>query len=110
MVPIDNPYVREFFQSLETWTDERFVTRVQVRALAMFGLYLVNLSEAGGWEYNGHAWKQGVPLGCLTVKATVDGIPRVAFTSARGYVSSVVIFMRKLEAEVVEWRDDKYRR
>lgn len=105
----ENKYVAEFDESLKGWTDHRFVSANQVRDLAMFHLYLVNLSEADGWRYDGHSWKESASMGCLTVKATVDGVPSVVFTSARTSANGIRIFLRKLEGEMLEWIPDKYR-
>lgn len=109
MVSTDNEYLGQFHKSLEGWTDNRFVTREQLEGLATFHLYLVNLAEEGGWQYDGHSWKEAAPLGCLTVKATIDGLPVVVFTSARSATSGILVFLRKLEAGVLEWRADRYR-
>lgn len=109
MTAMVNPHIDAFDASLTAWTDERFVSREQVRVLSMFSLYLVNLSDQDGWQYDGHSFKVGVPMCCLTVKATIDGVPQVVFTSGRTHVSCVSIFMRKLDAGWLEWRNDRYR-
>jgi len=74
----------------------------------MFCLYIVNLAEHGGWQYRGHSWKESEYLGCLTVKAVVDGIPSVVFTSAKTATSGMSIFLRKMDADLLEWVKDKY--
>lgn len=109
MDPRETEHVLEFFKSLEDWTDERFVSREHVKALTMFSLYLVNLSEADGWVYDGHSFKVGVPMCCLTVKATIAGVPQVVFTSGRTHIGCVVAFLRKQREGWLEWRDDRYR-
>lgn len=109
MVSSNGQHLDDFEKSLSTWTDERFLSRTQVRALYMFTMYLVNLAEADGWEYYGHSYKVGLPFGCLTVKADIDGIPHVVFTSGRTYVSCVVAFVRKMGEGWLEWRPDRYR-
>lgn len=109
MDPRETEYVKRFETSLAKWTDERFVSRDQVRALSMFGLYLVNLAEHGKWSYYGHSYKAGQPLGVLVIKATIDEVPVVCFTSALSFCDCVCIFLRKLENELVEWRRDQYR-
>lgn len=109
MDPRETEYVERFETSLAGWTDERFVSRDQIRALAMFSLYLVNLAEYGEWSYYGHSYKATQPLGVLVVKATMDEAPVVCFTSARTFCSCVRIFLRKLESDLVEWRPDQYR-
>lgn len=109
MVTMENEYLEQFAAVLADWTDERFISRQQLRALAMFYMYLVNLSEADGWVYDGHSFKVGTPMSCLTVKATIDGIPQVVFTSGRTAISCVVTFVRKLEEGWLEWRNDRYR-
>ncbi len=98
-----------FEEALKDWVDHRFVSREQVRALAMFFLYLVNLAELDGWCYDGHSLKMGLPMCTLTVKGTMDAAPVVVFTSARTPTGCVVIFIRKLENDLLEWRPDKYR-
>lgn len=107
--PKDNPYLAEFRQALEVWTDERMITREQLWALSMFFLYLVNLSEEDGWDYDGHSMKVGSPMCTLTVKAHLEGIPYVVFTSGRTTISCVRVFIRKLEEGLLEWRPDQYR-
>lgn len=109
MTPTDTQYFQGFEESLKTWTDERFVSREELRALAMFSKYIVNLAEAGGWRYDGHSYKESDFLGCLVVKATRDDIPQVVFTSARSYTTCVQVFVRKLEEGLLEWRKDRYR-
>lgn len=109
MDPREFPPLVEFEASLKDWTDERFVSRTQIRALSMFSEYLVNLAEADGWQYDGHSMKMGHPMCCLTVKATIDDIPQVVFTSARTPTGCIVTFVRKLETELLEWQNDRYR-
>lgn len=109
MVPSDNKFVEEFDKSLEAWTDSRMVSRDQVRAMTMFLLYLVNLADEDGWTYDGHSWKESSYLGCLVVKATCDGVPSVVFTNAATATAAMAIFLRKMEAKVLEWVPDRYR-
>lgn len=109
MGAMNNVYLAQFEESLEGWTDHRMITSTQIRDLAMFTLYLVNLAEADGWQYDGHSFKMGVPLGCLVVKATLEGVPHVVFTSGRTPMGCVTIFMRKLEGGLLEWVPDRYR-
>jgi hypothetical protein len=108
--PRDSEHVKAFDEALKVWVDSRFVTAEQIRDLAMFSLYLVNLAEADGWEYSGHSYRTGSPMGTLVVKAYRDDIPLVVFTSGRTYISCVRMFLRKLDAGLLEWRDDQYRR
>lgn len=109
MVGSNGQYLEQFETCLLQWVDERFVSRTQIRALYMFHMYLVNLAEADGWEYYGHSFKSGLPMGCLTVKADIDGIPHVVFTSGRTPIACIVAFVRKLEEGWLEWRPDRYR-
>ena len=101
-------YLEQFEQALAGWTDARFVSADEIRTMAMFHMYLVNLAEAGGWVYRGHSWRQSEYLGCLVVKASMDGAPFVVFTNAKTPVSSMRIFLRKLEEDFLEWMPDKY--
>lgn len=107
--PTVNQHLSAFKTSLEGWTDERFISREDIRILAMFSGYLVNLSHLDGWQYDGHSFKIGVPMCCLTVKATIDDTPQVVFTSGRTYTACVRHFLRKLEQGWLEWRNDRYR-
>jgi hypothetical protein len=109
MDPRETEHVKEFETALAKWADQRFVTRDQVRALAMFSLYLVNLAEHGGWSYYGHSFKAGSPMSVLVIKATIQEEPVVCFNSGRTFCNCVRIFLRKLEADLVEWRPDQYR-
>lgn len=109
MAPKANEYLEQFKKSLEGWTDERFVSRAELQNLAMFSMYIVNLAEEDGWGYAGHSWKESEHLGCLVVKADRDGIPQVVFTSARTYTEGIRVFLKKMDAGFLEWRDDKYR-
>ena len=109
MAAKDGEYLAQFYVSLDDWTDERFISKQELQALAMFNLYLVNLSEEDGWVYDGHSFKVGTPMCCLTIKATIDGIPQVVFTSGRSNTACVKAFMRKLKEGWLEWRNDRYR-
>lgn len=106
---MDNAHLEGFKKALEGWTDERMVSRDQLWALAMFVLYLVNLGEADGWSYDGHSLKVGVPMSTLTVRATIEGVPYVVFTSGRTTMACIRVFMRKLEEGLLEWCPDRYR-
>ena len=109
MSPMKNDTIDKFRESLDGWIDERFVTRADLWALAMLSVYIVNLSEQDGWVYDGHSFKVGTPMCCLTVKATIDGIPQVVFTSGRTHTGCVRAFITKLEQGLLEWRNDRYR-
>ncbi len=109
MAAKDSPHVAEFRKQVATWTDERFLSRRQLEDLGMFSMYLVNLSEDDGWTYDGHSYKAGVGMNCLTVRATIEGVPYVVFTSGRTYTACVSIFLRKLDQELLEWVPDKFR-
>lgn len=108
MDPRNTEHVKVFEQSLANWDDSRFITREELRSMAMFNLYLVNLADHDGWTLRGYSWKESEYLGCLTVKATVDGVPSVVFTSAKTPVEGMRIFLRKLEGDFLEWVRDKY--
>lgn len=105
----DTKYLAEFRESVKTWTDQRLVRQEDLYAMAMFTLYLVNLSDEDGWQYDGHSHKVALPLGCLVVKATMEGIPVVVFTSGRTAIACIRIFIRKLEQGLLEWVPDKFR-
>lgn len=109
MAAMDNQYVEEFKKALEVWTDERFVSRQAIEDLAMFSLYLVNLAEADGWQYYGHSFKVGTPMSTLVVKATIDGIPYIVFSSGRTTAGCVRAFLRKMRDGYLEWQVDKFR-
>ena len=104
-----NQHLEGFQAAVRTWTDQRFLTQTDLYSLAMFFVYLVNLSESGGWVYDGHSLKVGVPMCTLTVKAHIEEVPQVVFTSGRDGVACVRMFIRKLDADLLEWRPDRYR-
>ena len=108
MAPRDSEVVKRFDEALEGWTDERFVAAKDIRTMAMFLMYLVNLADHYGWVYRGHSWKESEYLGCLVVKAVVDDIPSVVFTNAKTPVKGMRVFLRKLEGDFLEWIPDKY--
>lgn len=108
MDPRDTEHVKEFEKSLAEWTDSRFLEVGELRTLAMFVMYLVNLAEHDGWVLRGHSWKESEYLGCLVVKAEVAGVPSVVFTNAKTLVGGMRIFLRKLEGGFLEWVPDKY--
>lgn len=108
MDPMNSEHVANFDAQLALWTDSRFISAADLRTVAMFNLYLVNLAEHAGWQYRGHSWKESEHLGCLVVKAVVDGVPSVVFTSAKTTVGSMRIFFRKMEADLLEWVVDRY--
>lgn len=109
MAPKENQYLAQFDLALEAWTDERFISRKELRAVAMFNMYLVNLLDDIGWQYYGHTYSQKSRMGCLVVKADHEGTPHVVFTNARTYPGSVIVFMRRLAEDTLEWRPDRYR-
>lgn len=108
MDPRDTEHVKEFEAALAKWDDSRFVSSDEIRTMTMFLKYLVNLADHDGWVYRGHSWKESEYLGCLVVKATVDGTPSVVFTNAKTPTASMRIFLRKVEHQMLEWVPDKY--
>ncbi len=106
---MENPHIEGFDEALKSWTDERFASKEELRAMAMFHLYLVNLAEDDGWCYDGHSFKVSTGMSCLVVKSSIEGTPWVVFTNGRSSISCIKIFIRKLEAGVLEWREDRYR-
>lgn len=109
MAAKDNGHLEQFELALGDWKDERFITREQLKDLAMFNLYLVNLAEDDGWSYAGHSLKMGTPMCLLVVKAWENETPLVVFTSGRTPTKCVRIFLRKLREDLLEWREDKFR-
>lgn len=109
VVAIDNPHVEEFRKAVQKWDDERFLKRDELYAVSMFFLYIVNLSEADGWVYDGHSLKRGSPMCTLTVRATIEALPLVVFTSGRTPMACVRMFIRKMEGDMLEWRPDQFR-
>ena len=106
---MDSPHLDEFDASLEGWTDERFISRQDLRAVAMFAVYLVNLLGTEGATYDGHSLTIKTPMCLLVVRGTIDGVPHIVFTSGRTPTACTRIFMRKLEEGLLEWRPDKFR-
>ena len=105
---METEHVKQFETALEAWVDNRFVTADEVRTMAMFNKYLVNLADHAGWVYRGHSWRESDYLGCLVVRATVDEVPSVVFTNAKTITSGMRIFLRKMDADFLEWVPDKY--
>lgn len=108
MDPRETEHVKQFELALEGWTDKRFITPEDIRTMAMFNMYIVNIADHAGWVYRGHSWKESDHLGCLVVKAIVEDVPSVVFTSAKTLVGGMRIFLRKLEADFLEWVPDRY--
>lgn len=104
-----NAYLDGFRASLKDWVDERFLSKDDLYALAMFTMYLVNLLEDQGATYDGHSLRLGTYMCLLVVRGTVDGIPSVVFTNGHTPISCIRIFIRKAEAEVLEWTKDRFR-
>lgn len=109
MTAKDSKYLEEFYVAVEGWTDERFVTRQEIRDLAVFSLYLVNLAEQDGWKYDGHSLKMGTPMSVLVVRATIDGVAHVVFSSGRTTTGCIRAFLRKLDEGWLEWQVDRFR-
>lgn len=102
--------LERFDEALQAWTDERFVSREEIRSLSMFVLYLVNLLEDVGAVYTGHSMRIGAPMCLLVVRGVVDEIPHVVFTSGRTPMACIRIFLRKLDEGLLEWSVDRYAR
>lgn len=102
-------HLAEFDKALEGWVDERFISREDFRAVAVFAVYLVNLLESEGATYDGHSLTIKTPMSLLVVRGTIDGVPHIVFTSGRTTTACMRIFLRKLEDGLLEWRPDRYR-
>lgn len=106
---MENDMTRSLEAALEGWTDERFISRDDLRTMAVFSIYLVNLLEGVGASYDGHSLRLGSPMCLLVVRGTIDGVPHVVFSSARTPIACMRIFLRKLEEGLLEWTKDKFR-
>lgn len=98
-----------FQEALACWTDERHISREQIATLFYFGQHIVNLADDNGWVYDGHSYKEGVPLGTLVIKAHLEDTPVVCFVSGRTFLNCVRVFLRKVDADLCEWRADRFR-
>ena len=105
----DSKHLAEFRKSLEGWTDHRFASGDELLALGKFNMYLVNLAELDGWQYDGHSFTVGTPMSRLVVRGTVDGIPHVVFSSGRTSTGCITAFLRKMEEGWLEWQVDRFR-
>jgi hypothetical protein len=106
---LERPFPASFRVVLEGWKDERHLSRSHLWSLWVFTSYLENVAEAQGWHLDGHSWKASEPLGTLVVKATLQGVPVVCFTSARTILNAISIFVRKLSEDSINWVKDKFR-
>lgn len=106
---MNSPFLEHFEQALEQWQDERVLSREDIRVWFRFHMYLVNLSEADGWTYDGHSLRMGEPMCLLVVRATFDGVAHVAFSSGRTPTGSMRAFLRKMEEGWLEWQVDRFR-
>lgn len=106
---MENPYLEQFETALAAWSDHRFISRDELRAVAMFTMYLVNLLEGVGATYDGHSLRIGTPMCLLVVRGTLNAVPRVVFTSGRTPVACMRIFLRKLDEGLLEWVVDRFR-
>lgn len=109
MTAKDSKYLLEFDKALKGWTDERFVSRQALRDLALLYEYIVNLADEDGWEYCGHSLQVKGPTATLVVRAKLEGIPHIVFSSGRTATGCVRAFMRKMEEGWLEWQVDRYR-
>lgn len=109
MAAKDSEHVVGFEKSLESWTDHRFISADELRDLAMFFLYVVNLAQEDGWVYDGHSLKYGQQSSMLTVRGTIDGVPHVVFSSGRTPMGCVRAFLRKMDEGWLEWAKDRFR-
>ena len=103
------PHMQEFEGALEQWTDERLLSKEDIRAWYLFLVMVVNLGDAAGWSYDGHSLKVGTPMSTLVVRATIDGVAHVVFSSGRTTTACIRAFIRKSEAGWLEWMVDRYR-
>ena len=105
----NNPHIKHFEEQLGQWTDEPIVSQEDISVWYRFIEYLVNLSEADGWVYTGHSLTVGTPMSRLVVRAEIDGIHHVVFTSGRTTTGCMRAFLRKMHEGWLEWSVDKYR-
>ena len=105
---MDNEHLERFEEALQRWTDERFVSRADIRTVSMFTGYIVNLAEDDGWAFCGYSLRAGSPMSLLVVKGAIEGVRHVVFTSARTTTGCMRIFLRKMEEGLLEWTPDKF--
>jgi hypothetical protein len=101
-------YWTEWEHTLETWTDERHITRKDLDTMVRFELQLLNLLADRGLDYRGESFKYGTPMSLLVVKVYDQRTAKVAFVNGRHRVECARIFLRKLLEDRVNWQDDKF--
>ena len=103
------PHLDDLDKALQQIDDERILRRQDVWVWYVFNEWLVNLGELQGWEYCGQSFTLKQPMSLLVVRATLDGIPHVAFSSGRTPTACMRAFLRKADEGWLEWSVDRFR-
>lgn len=104
-----HPKIVEYLRTIETsYTDQRVLSEQELRALAWFFLYGTNVFSEVGLTWKGCTFRQRETTCLLVVKADADGIPLVAYCTARTPTDCVLSFCKTWHADLVKWNDDKY--
>jgi hypothetical protein len=92
------------------YKEGRVVTPLELRALVWFFVYGQNVFSESGRDWRGATFRQDETVCIMTTKSTRDGIPEVAYTTARTPTDCVVSFCKRWHKDTVEWNFDKYAR
>lgn len=109
MEPMDHPGVSRVYDVVEQWKDGREITKPELAALLSFVLYGENVLSQLGRPSTGFSVRHSEWETMLTVRTCHDGVHEVVFVSGRTIVDCVRVFWKKLCADALEWRFDRYR-
>jgi hypothetical protein len=108
MASSNTVYSDKLDKALEAVPGGCVVSAEDLKAMAMFIVYLVNLLEDHGLGYRGHSLRETGALTLLVVRATAGDDPVCCFISARTSLDCIVVFLRQLDEHRLGWRHDKF--
>lgn len=88
--------------------EEGPLPRENVRIWFEFVEYLANLYERLGLVRRGESFKNQGWAELLVAKVARDGVPLVAFITAQTTTDCMRVFLRQLDENMVQWREDKF--
>lgn len=101
--------VVEYLRTIETtYTDQRVVSEIELRALVWFLLYGENVFSQVGRSWRGCSFRQSGETCSLVVKSGQGDALDIAYVTGRTPTDCVRIFCRKWHADTVQWYPDRY--
>ena len=103
-----DPILERLAKETQGWPAGACVSQEELVNVLEFLVFVTNRLDSQDLSYRGFSYKTSDWLGVLVVKVKDEEGGYVCFVNGRTLIECMVIFLRKLREDRVDWRVDKF--